>query len=690
MLRALIMTDSDSEESVARNIHSADTPADANDPKVDHELTTGDQNSEKSSGLSSVHAVKLRTRREPSEKSKQYQITLLKTNISKCISSRLGLYEQSFSKIDKTDYNALYDYLSFLETDSDEIDTLYDKLKVLCDNKMDEQIESLCTVFFDERKTNIESVNVLLDQIEETEEQENLRLEEELRRQIEQIEEQRKRQAEARRLLHTRHRAQPSQELYQAGISEEPDQQTLNTSTNQTAPIQTQAQTNNNVGAINQTTEDRSLQHFSTSSRPPTANMESQERANTSPVHYIKELPQLSVADTESNSSVQLVSTNNSELNAMERLASSITESMKATKRTIVEPTIFSGDPMKFKDWETDFDDFLEAESITTSTRKMRMLKRFIDGEARKCIEGFLLDDNISSYNEARNLLKERFGKKINISRHLKKQLKDWPRIGNTDGLALQQFGDFLTHLSSAKQTSQHLNSLDEPESNEEILEKLPYWLTTKWKYQIVKHQKSYDEYPPFKVFREFICDEASATNVLGIKEDTRREQNTESQVRKGSAPRKVQTLQLVSTDNRTNGCKKCGMDNHYTAQCQQLIKATYEDALEFFKQNQLCFRCGKHQHKHNECPKKWKCKFCQREHPDCLHKVRADWETQKLGPSAPTQQPVQQHENDAITEHRSTSHLIPTEQEMMEQPVKQNIVAAADRKNISRWEASY
>ena len=116
----------------------------------------------------------------------------------------------------------------------------------------------------------------------------------------------------------------------------------------------------------------------------------------------------------------------------------------------------------------------------------MRILKKFISGDARRCVEGFLLDDSLNSYTEARKLLQERFGKKVNIARHLKK-LKEWPKIGNRDGQALQHFADFLSHLLSAKQTVSHLNSLDESESNEEMLEKLPDWLKIKWKYQIRK-----------------------------------------------------------------------------------------------------------------------------------------------------------------------------------------------------------
>ncbi|XP_067950522.1 uncharacterized protein [Watersipora subatra] len=305
----------------------------------------------------------------------------------------------------------------------------------------------------------------------------------------------------------------------------------------------------------------------------------------------------------------------------------------------------------------------------------MRILKKFISGDARRCVEGFLLDDSLNSYTEARKLLQERFGKKVNIARHLKKKLKDWPKIGNRDGQALQQFADFLSHLLSAKQTVSHLNSLDESESNEEMLEKLPDWLKIKWKYQIRKYEKDHDDYPPFSVFKEFINEEASTANILGTKESTRSDKFSE--LNRRANLKQLQTLQAstskdrksMTTEQSTKYCKKCDQYNHHTAQCNLLVKATYEEALQFFKENHLCFHCGKGNHKHNECSNRWKCKVCKRSHPDCLHKSRSDWESEK---------PQQYNKTEKIPVAQS-SQASPKDST---QPSKEHIVAMAKQPN--------
>ncbi|XP_067945413.1 uncharacterized protein [Watersipora subatra] len=305
----------------------------------------------------------------------------------------------------------------------------------------------------------------------------------------------------------------------------------------------------------------------------------------------------------------------------------------------------------------------------------MCILKKFISGDACRCVEGFLLDDSLNSYTEARKLLQEQFGKKVNIARHLKKKLKDWPKIGNRDGQALQQFADFLSHLLSAKQTVSQLNSFDESESNEEMLEKLPDWLKIKWKYQIRKYEKDHDDYPPFSVFKEFINKEASTANILGTKESTHSDKFSELNRRANS--KQLQTLQAstskdrksMTTEQSTKYCKKCDQYNHHTAQCNLLVKATYEEALQFFKENHLCFHCGKGNHKHNECSNRWKCKVCKRGHPDCLHKSRSDWESEK---------PQQYNKTEKMPVAQS-SQGSPKDST---QPSKQHIVALAKQPN--------
>lgn len=605
---------------------------------------TSENPQEDNSKLSSQSSVKLRSNRAPSEKGLQFKITQLKSSISRGINTKLRDYEAKFSNIDTTDYDAYIEYAELIANDG--ISAEYDELKALCQNKIDEQIERLCDYFNAEKESYLKLAHERLDEMEQAAEQEALEIEEQLRRQLQELEERRQNTASRR------HQQKSGNRSNDKSDRERPSSALANQATN------------GHIPSTSLMENDEVISRHGDSVAPIQNHVE--QVMKNSPQQY----------GEEDNSSIRTTSGKSTELSAMEVLANSITQSIKSSKRTIVEPTIFYGDPMKYKDWEVDFDDFLDAEAITTSARKMRMLKKFVDGEARQCIEGFLLDDSTTSYNEARNTLKERFGKKITISRHLKKRLREWPKINCKDGHALQRFADFLTHLYNAKQTISHLSSLDEPETNEEMLEKLPDWLITKWKYQVRKFDKAHQDYPPFEVFKEFICEEAAATNIFSTRDNAKCDKETINQ-KKSYHPRKLQTFQTSATPARTTRfCKRCNKDSHHTAQCEILVKATYEEALQFFKQHNLCFHCGKDNHRHNQCNKKWICKLCKREHPECLHKTRRDWEIQKAAQSMPTTNSSSQQQK----KETPTGQTKEADANLSQLPPKPHVAAMANR----------
>ena len=573
------------------NKHAADAPITHN---------PSNENTEGFPSLSSASSVKHRERRKPSEKGKLNKINFLRSEIPKLIRLKLQHYEKNFSEIDKANYDNLYDFLSFLEEDGKDLDTLYVELEQLCENKVDSTIKSLCLRFHNDRKDNIDAVNILLDEIEKREDAELTKMEEDLRKEMEGIELQRRSQADARKAFTERMKLATAK-------------------TKSPAPSGMQ---NNESGAFQSLHTETNPQHTPRARPTPTPRLQANSELQVSPTY--SEPLRLQPASTPHTA---LDSHQLAELGVMERLANSITESVKSSKRTIIEPSVFYGDIMSFKDWETDFDDFLDSEGITTSRRKLRMLKKFVEGEAKTCIAGFLWDESEASYVYAREYLRERYGKKINISKAFKKKLKEWPKVSGKDSQGLQQYADFLAHLLSAKQNGTGLGSLDEQEANEEMMEKLPEWAQNKWKSHVHKYYKATGEFPPFDVFKEFVSDEAASANILGNSKGS----ETGNQTRNN--PRKIQTLHTTTiTENQEHQpyCKNCKLDNHHTAQCGHLIKADFDKVMQFFLEHKLCFTCGNENHRQKDCPKRWRCKFCQRDHPDCLHKTAIDWNREK------------------------------------------------------------
>ena len=118
-----------------------------------------DQNSQNpASSSSTVEAVKMRTDRKLSSQAKRNRIGQLTSKLSVVISQKLYQYEQAFSALDQNDSQALEEYLHVLEGDMSEVNTLYSELNVLCENKVDEKIETLCTVLHSEVQSSRDAI----------------------------------------------------------------------------------------------------------------------------------------------------------------------------------------------------------------------------------------------------------------------------------------------------------------------------------------------------------------------------------------------------------------------------------------------------------------------------------------------------------------------------------------------------
>ena len=177
-------------------------------------------------------------------------------------------------------------------------------------------------------------------------------------------------------------------------------------------------------------------------------------------------------------------------------------------RQTTVEPVVFTGDFLQFKDWEVDLDLYLRNERIEGKER-LRFLKKFIDGEAKTAIEGHLMSHTDQAYIAARKLLKDRYGNEHVIARSFRDRLNRWPNVFSDDGKALLEYSDFLGHLLTAKSSILALNVLDDYSENERMCNKLPARLKWKWARKVSKIQENEHRYPGFQEFCNFVQDEA-------------------------------------------------------------------------------------------------------------------------------------------------------------------------------------
>ena len=124
-----------------------------------------------------------------------------------------------------------------------------------------------------------------------------------------------------------------------------------------------------------------------------------------------------------------------------------------------IEPETFSGgDPLKFPVWRIAFDALVKHKAMSDGD-KLNLLNRYLAGEAKTAIQGYLMLPPSEAYSSAYALLLERYGDNFKIANDFKDRLKLWPKVGETDILGLRNLVDYLKQCVAAKRSYQTLKN---------------------------------------------------------------------------------------------------------------------------------------------------------------------------------------------------------------------------------------
>ena len=334
------------------------------------------------------------------------------------------------------------------------------------------------------------------------------------------------------------------------------------------------------------------------------------------------------------------VQSNNNEVSLVQVLH----DTMTLTRLPAPEPSIFTGDPLNFIEWSTSFKTLIERRCTNTADR-LFYLQKYVGGEARSVLEGSFFRKDEEAYDQAWESLNKRYGHPFMIQRAFRDKLKNWPKIGSRESIKLRQFGDFLKACSNAMPHVKGLHVLNDCEINQEMLQKLPDWVTTRWNRIATKSLTENEEYPGLKEFAEFIAQEANiACNPISsfhALKPTEEKQSRDAKRPKAnvfatnvSAREKSKTVakphseeensteeasgdEEVSPSASSNTVKCiCCEESHFIYKCKTFCDKSVEDKKKFIMDNNLCFGCLRRGHKSKDCKKKATCNICKKQHP--------------------------------------------------------------------------
>ena len=300
-------------------------------------------------------------------------------------------------------------------------------------------------------------------------------------------------------------------------------------------------------------------------------------------------------------------------------LVNNLAEAINSNHLPTPRPAVFTGDPLKFKDWHLSFETLIDRKNIPKKEKRY-YLRKCLRGAAMKAVEGFCLLGTGAAYDSAWQLLEKRFEDPFMIGKSFRDKLHGWPKINPRNGCELRDFADFLKSCEAAMPQIKTLDVFNDCNESQRILLKLPDWLVSSWNRKAMEARRATSEYPPFKVFVDFLskeadlaCDPISSIQALKSIESEKPKQLRSQTIQ-------AKTLSTNTTQSNISSCVFCKGTGHVLAKCRKFIERTIQDRVKFVQAERLCFGCLKTGHHSKTCENKGTCQICQKRHPTCLH----------------------------------------------------------------------
>jgi len=313
----------------------------------------------------------------------------------------------------------------------------------------------------------------------------------------------------------------------------------------------------------------------------------------------------------------------------MRELVKVLAEAMTANRLPIPEPSVFSGDPLKFNHWKSSFQTLIEKKNIPTA-EKVFFLQKYVGGAAREALEGHFLAGSEDSYNASWDLLNERYGQPFVIAKAFRDKLHTWPKIASRESAELRKFVDLLRSCESAMANNDNLHILNDGIENQKLTAKLPDWLSSRWNRKATQYQLEHGRFPNFSYFVTFLSMEASIvcnpiTSFHALRQSELDKAKSRSQNIMTSKNQTIgaKIFTTNTSERKIVTCVFCKKTGHSLHKCYKLREKSVADRIKFMQSEKLCFGCLSPGHQSKSCSNRMVCDSCSKRHPTCLHEER-------------------------------------------------------------------
>lgn len=287
---------------------------------------------------------------------------------------------------------------------------------------------------------------------------------------------------------------------------------------------------------------------------------------------------------------------------------------VRALKAPSAEIDVFSGDPLEYEYFRSNFREAVEKMIDDQRGRLTRLIK-YTSGDAKDLIKHCVHGDPLHCYDQAIELLDAEYGCSHRISYAYLKQLQEWPAIKVTDTSSFKKLYRFLLQCRTYKANGR-LQELDSASTLKIIIQKLHLSYQDEWSIKAERCRRNGKE-ANFNDLVNFVDFHSSRSADPAYSRSAMSGEKEKNPVKGFSSK-----LTLPTDDCKAEKCHLCKKD-HHLEECKSYLSKDLKERNKTVYDLKLCFKClnpTSERHYARVCTKRMTCSICSKLHPSTLH----------------------------------------------------------------------